>query len=211
LTNADASTNTAPAETAPRALPVDPSLLAAVTTNAAPPDAPAPTVAPRALPVDPAALANPPPAAAPVDAENTNVAPRALPVDPSELTNAAPAAATLVAVNTPPPAAPETATNAGPVEPPAATPTTATSAKRLVLTASQDSFVRVTDLDAPDADKPLYAAVLHSGQSVGFDGHKFSINVGIPSAVDIQLDGVNYGPHSDQQAPETFIVQSHLP
>jgi hypothetical protein len=53
--------------------------------------------------------------------------------------------------------------------------------------------------------------VLHSGQSVGFDGHKFSINVGVPSAVDIKLDGVNYGPHSDQIAPETFTVQSHLP
>ncbi len=88
---------------------------------------------------------------------------------------------------------------------------TADANKRLVLTASQDSFVRVTNLDAPEADKPLYAAVLHSGQSVGFEGHKFSINVGVPSAVDIKLDGVNYGPHSDQDAPETFIVQSHLP
>jgi hypothetical protein len=83
--------------------------------------------------------------------------------------------------------------------------------KRLVLTASQDSFVRVTNLDASQGDKPLYAAVLHSGQSIGFDGRKFSINVGIPSAVDIKLDGVNYGPHSDQDAPETFTVQSHLP
>ena len=94
---------------------------------------------------------------------------------------------------------------------PAATDATTDSDKRLVLTASQDSFVRVTNLDAPDAEKPLYAAVLHSGESVGFDGHKFSINVGIPSAVDIKLDGVNYGPHSDQDAPETFTVQSHLP
>jgi cytoskeleton protein RodZ len=86
----------------------------------------------------------------------------------------------------------------------------ADSGKRLVLTASHDSFVRVTNLDAPEAG-PLYAAVLHSGQSVGFDGHKFSINVGVPSAVDIKLDGVNYGPHSDQEEPETFTVQSHLP
>ena len=53
--------------------------------------------------------------------------------------------------------------------------------------------------------------MLRGGQSVGFDGHKFSINVGVPSAVDIKLDGVNYGPHSDQAAPETFTVQSHLP
>ena len=93
---------------------------------------------------------------------------------------------------------------------PAATDSSTGADKRLVLTASQDSFVRVTNLDAPEAE-PLYAAVLHSGQSIGFDGHKFSINVGIPSAVDIKLDGVNYGPHSDQDAPETFTVQSHLP
>ena len=108
------------------------------------------------------------------------------------------------------PAVSEAATNAAP---PAATPAdvSADSDKRLVLTASQDSFVRVTNLDSPDAEKPLYAAVLHSGQSIGFDGHKFSINVGIPSAVDIKLDGVNYGPHSDQEAPETFTVESHLP
>jgi len=94
---------------------------------------------------------------------------------------------------------------------PAATNTADGPDKRLVLTASQDSFVRVTNLDTPDADKPLYAAVLHSGESIGFDGRKFSINVGVPSAVDIKLDGVNYGPHSDQDAPETFTVQSHLP
>ena len=71
--------------------------------------------------------------------------------------------------------------------------------------------MRVTNIDQPDAAKPLYASVLHSGQSVGFDGKKFSINVGVPSAVDIKLDGVNYGPHSDQGEPETFTVQSHLP
>jgi hypothetical protein len=53
--------------------------------------------------------------------------------------------------------------------------------------------------------------VLHGGQSVGFDGRKFSINVGVPSAVDIKLDDVNYGPHSDKQTPETFTVQSHQP
>jgi hypothetical protein len=89
-------------------------------------------------------------------------------------------------------------------------PTDAGVSKPLILTASQDSFVRVTSLDAPDSDKPLYASVLRSGQSVAFDGRKFSINVGIPSAVDIKLDGVNYGPHSDLGAPETFTVESHL-
>jgi hypothetical protein len=113
------------------------------------------------------------------------------------------------------PAADPAATNAVPVATPAPqasiAPSTSDADKRLVLTASQDSFVRVTNLDAPYADKPLYAAVLRSGQSVAFDGRKFSINVGIPSAVDIQLDGVNYGPHSDQDAPETFVVQSHMP
>lgn len=81
--------------------------------------------------------------------------------------------------------------------------------KRLILTATQDSFVRVASLDAPD--KALYSSVLHTGQSVGFDGRKFSVHVGVPSAVNIQLDGVNYGPHSDQDAPETFTVESHLP
>jgi hypothetical protein len=85
-----------------------------------------------------------------------------------------------------------------------------TSTKPLILTASQDSFVRVTLLDSADADKPVYASVLRSGQSVAFSGHKFSINVGVPSAVDIKLDGVNYGPHSDGTTPETFTVQSHV-
>jgi hypothetical protein len=105
--------------------------------------------------------------------------------------------------------------NIGPVMEPSfpavAPPTAADSDKRLVLTASQDSFVQVTNLDASETDKPLFAAVLHNGQSVGFNGHKFSINVGIPAAVDIKLDGVNYGPHSDQVAPETFTVESHQP
>jgi len=293
--------------TAPRALPVDPSLLGAgVATNSAP-VADAPITAPRAMPVDPSELTNAPaaiPAPAPATASDAPVvAPRALPVDPSELTNAAsgapaatnttptvanPSDTSTVALNNipqpspspvappavppapvvpPPDPAPEVMPttpapspsarqpNSGPViEPslpavspspdtapaaplaptapvaPVALPVTdpATTAppqpaastdaandssgdKPLVLTASQDSFVRVTDLDSPDADKPLYAAVLHSGESIAFNGHKFSINVGVPSAVDIKLDGVNYGPHSDQEAPETFTVQSHLP
>jgi cytoskeletal protein RodZ len=206
---------------APRALPVDPSEL----TNAAP-ATPGPSTL-VAVNTPPAAngtdgtngISNPQaamPAAAAVrpapsttgSARQSNSGPVMEPsmpaVEPS--TDSAPAAPTApVALS-----ASENATNA---EPQAATTpdSSADSNKRLVLTASQDSFVRVTDLDAPDADKPLYAAVLHSGQSVGFDGHKFSINVGVPSAVDIKLDGVNYGPHSDQDAPETFTVQSHLP
>jgi cytoskeleton protein RodZ len=232
ITNAPATNaiaDTTPTNVAPRALPVDPSMLGTASVTNAPADTNAPVSAPKALPVDPSELTNAAPSL------DVSKAPRALPVDPSTLTNAMPPPATLVAVNTPPPAPPIPSASArqsndGPVKQPApppvapvalpvdqpaptATPadTTTNSGKRLVLTASQDSFVRVTNLDAADADKPLYAAVLHSGQSVGFDGHKFSINVGIPSAVDIQLDGVNYGPHSDQDAPETFTVQSHLP
>jgi hypothetical protein len=83
--------------------------------------------------------------------------------------------------------------------------------KKLVLTASRDSFVQVSYHDGPDTDKPIYAAVLHGGQSVAFDGRRFSINVGVPSAVDIKLDGVNYGPHSEATQPETFTVESHQP
>jgi Domain of unknown function (DUF4115) len=94
---------------------------------------------------------------------------------------------------------------------PTAAATDSAAEKRLVLTASRDSFVRVTAEDGADTEKVLYASVLRTGQSVGFDGRKFSINVGVPSAVDITLDGVNYGPHSDQEAPETFTVESHLP
>jgi cytoskeletal protein RodZ len=228
VTNA-ALVTPAPTEAASKIPPSDP------TTNA-PTNAKAP---PRALPVSPAELAaakaelsgapatntlvavNTPPAPVPVNvpppaptptiihpsasARQSNsgpvMEPSLPPVAPSAEPTPAPVTPTPVPAN-PTPAAPQTAA------PPAAA---GDSDKRLVLTASQDSFVRVTKLDGPDADKPLYASVLHSGQSVGFNGHKFSINVGVPSAVDIKLDGVNYGPHSDQDVPETFIVQSHLP
>jgi hypothetical protein len=104
---------------------------------------------------------------------------------------------------------PATTTDDPPPAPPAVTETS--SGKPLVLTASRDSFVRVTSEDGAGPDKVLYASVIHTGQSVSFDGHKFSINVGIPAAVNITLDGVNYGPHSDQEAPETFTVESHEP
>jgi len=226
--NVSADTN-APA-VAPRALPVDPSEL-----NTAAPAAPASpdvTKAPRALPVDPSELTNGDPAPPtliaantppPVNQPDTNSAPPApLPSATARQSNsgpvqqpapapAAPAPVAPVALPVAAPASPDAITNAAPSASAAPADATATTDKRLVLTASQDSFVRVTNLDAPDADKPLYAGVLQTGHSVGFDGHKFSINVGIPSAVDIKLDGVNYGPHSDQEAPETFTVQSHLP
>jgi cytoskeletal protein RodZ len=232
----DASATGEPGTVAPRALPVDsstPPPIAEATPPAAlpvaqpvTPDAQPAITPPRALPVDPSELNNPPPAspvAAPVSAADagpgdTPKAPlRALPVSPSEL--AADAAA-----NTPPPAAPVALPAAAPA--PASAPEMASSLppvapvaqpadlddgkKPLVLTASQDSYVRVTNLDAGDSDKPVYAAVLKSGRSIAFSGHKFSINVGIPAAVDIKLDGVNYGPHDDGEAPETFTVQSHL-
>jgi cytoskeleton protein RodZ len=225
-------TTNAPAQvtdttSSPRALPVDAAALAAATNS--PPTAPTiaevPTQAPRALPVD-LDTTN----AAPVE----KVPPRAQPVNPSELaatdglgsTSANTAPSTVVPPD-PAPSLTDHNSNSGPVMAPSSpamppsstpnpptpdmTPTTPDSDQRLVLTASQDSFVRVTSLDEPDADQPLYAAVLHRGQSVGFKGRKFSINVGVPSAVDIQLDGVNYGPHSDRRAPETFNVESHLP
>ncbi|HEV3270709.1 MAG TPA: RodZ domain-containing protein [Candidatus Methylacidiphilales bacterium] len=228
---ASADNNTAPVQ-APKALPVDDSVPAASADNntapvqaprALPVDASGPAdaapVPPRALPVDPSDLAH---AAAPttVALNETNAisnppAPPVAPPVPSTTSSARQSNSGPVvepSTESPPvvPVAPAAATNAAPQ---AAAPAAAdaNSGKRLVLTASQDSFVRVTDLDSPDPDKPLYAAVLHSGQSIGFDGRKFSINVGIPSAVDVKLDGVNYGPHSDQEAPETFVVESRLP
>jgi cytoskeletal protein RodZ len=213
------NTDAAPMQ-AVKALPVDPSEL----TNGVPatPDGPASGVTkapPRALPVDPSELTN----AAPVTAGATTTvalnAPPAAPPVPHPSSTARQSNSGPVMEPSLPPVAPVTeSAPATPIAPAvttnAAPQTTATPPavnKRLVLTASQDSFVRVTNLDAPDADKPLYAGVLHGGDSVGFDGHKFSINVGVPSAVGIKLDGVNYGPHSDQAAPETFTVQSHQP
>ncbi|MCE0483702.1 MAG: DUF4115 domain-containing protein [Methylacidiphilales bacterium] len=214
-TNASPANNSYPA--AVRALPVDPSELTNSTSETV--ALGTPPVAPRALPVDPALL---PPAA-------TNGAPLAMTVTPTPPSAPIPVPAVsarqsnsgpVVMPAHPPVPTPVAAPVALPVVTPDASPTpqaaappspAATTEKRLVLTASQDSFVRVTSLDASDSDKALYASVLHSGQSVAFDGHKFSINVGVPSAVDIQLDGVNYGPHSDQSAPETFTVESHQP
>jgi cytoskeleton protein RodZ len=205
---------------APRALPVDPSEL----TNAAP----ATTLV--AVNTPPAANStdmtnvtdnvSAPPVATPASSPTTPLpspSPSARqsdsgPVMEPSMPAVVPSTDSAPAIPTAPvaPAASDTTTNAAP-QAAATTDSSSDTDKRLVLTASQDSFVRVTDLDAPDAEKPLYAAVLHSGQSVGFDGHRFSINVGVPSAVDIKLDGVNYGPHSDQDAPETFTVQSHQP
>jgi cytoskeleton protein RodZ len=199
---------------APRALPVDSSAPPPATAN----DASA-LVPPRALPVDANAMA-----AIPRDVPVAPVAPPVVPVvpvaTPEATNNPAPAEAPPVVPPVETPAASSkppsmvNPSNTNPAMeaslPPVAPATGADSDKPLILTAMQDSFVRVTNLDSTDTDKPVYAAVLRSGQSVGFSGHKFSINVGVPYAVAIRLDGVNYGPHSDRTVPETFTVQSHL-
>ena len=146
--------------------------------------------------------------------------PRALPVDPSDLVaeNQAPTDGPINPANPPPTTDsapspnPTTQVDLGPsANPPSTTPVDARAPKRLVLTASRDSFIRVTSLDQPSSNEVLYASVLRGGQSLEFDGRKFSVNVGVPSAVDIMLDGVNYGPHSDGNSPETFTIQSHQP
>jgi cytoskeleton protein RodZ len=216
----------APASAPPRALPVDPATLNAsaqlppAETAPAAPANPAtatdiPAHAPRALPVDPATLnadnANPPPASAPPSDIPVN-APRALPVSPAELAANPPPAETAQPAA---PVAPAPANGPVVLPPPTSPNASASSASAdapqpLVLTASRDSFVQVTPLDSGTGYKPVYSAVLHSGQSVGFTGHKFSVAVDNPSAVDIKLDGVNYGPHSDGSAPETFTVVSHV-
>jgi cytoskeletal protein RodZ len=206
---------------APRALPVDPSELTNATTAT---PATGTNIALNTIPPSPTAVVIPPADPAPANTDQPPVTTSSArqsnsgPVMEPSLPAVQPSAETAPAVPAPvaPVAtpAPDASTNAAPqTSSPPATPAGAStdSDKRLVLTASQDSFVRVTNLDAPDSEKSVYAAVLHSGESVGFDGHKFAINVGVPSAVDIKLDGVNYGPHSDQDEPETFTVQSHLP
>jgi cytoskeletal protein RodZ len=86
-----------------------------------------------------------------------------------------------------------------------------TRGKRLVLTASQDSFVRVVALDGSHGDHVRFSSMLHSGQSISFNDRKYSINVGDPAVVDISLDGINYGPHSDHSEPDTFTVESRQP
>ena len=137
-------------------------------------------------------------------------------MDPRELALADPNAAGPPPVASPPvpPAetnpASTTQVDLSPATSPADNPP-APPTKPLVLTASRDSFVRVTLLDAPGSQGVLYASVLRSGQSLAFDGHRFSVKVGVPSAVFITLDGVNYGPHSDRDSPETFTVESHEP
>jgi len=151
---------------------------------------------PRALPVDLNA-----PTAAPATPPAPTTQTITIPSSSARQSNSGPTTITIPVA----PGAPVTTTTGSLTK-----PVTSTD-KRLVLTASQDSFVRVTSQDTPDSDKPLYASVLHTGQSISFDGRKFSINVGVPSAVDIKLDGVNYGPHSDLETPETFTVESHQP
>jgi cytoskeleton protein RodZ len=218
-TNTAAAAPPAPSDSdtipgAPRALPVDLNQLNAAATNTAPaatPAAPVPPVNPPPVTaVAPAAAPNatPPAENPPAVASNddTSHAPRALPVDPSELvaaTGLPPAA------NAPLPAVtPVDLSGDHPVQESMAE---AQAKKQLVLTASRDSFIRVTEVGDPQNQPVLYASVLRAGQSVALSGRKFSVNVGIPSAVDIALDGVNYGPHSEGNSPETFTIESHQP
>jgi cytoskeleton protein RodZ len=199
---------------APRALPVDLNQLAAAGTNAAPV-----AVAPVAIPAAPADAAAPAaPAAAVASNDDTSHAPRALPVDLSQLA---------AANNSTPPPAPDAAATGVPTSnasgqvvtpvdisndhPVQESMAEAQAKKQLVLTASRDSFIRVTEVNDPQNQPVLYASVLRAGQSVALSGRKFSVNVGIPSAVDIALDGVNYGPHSEGNSPETFTIESHQP
>jgi cytoskeletal protein RodZ len=164
-----------------------------------------PAAAPVALPVNqaaPDASAVAPPAADP-----SSVPSSLAPASGAEPQNnvAAPGAAPVAepdpaATGTPPPANGSSASAAGPFQ-----------GKRLVLTASHDSFVRVIALDGPDGGQVRYSSTLKSGQSISFNDRKYSINVADASAVDIALDGVNYGPHSETSAPDTFTVESHTP
>jgi hypothetical protein len=150
--------------------------------------------------------------------DDTSHAPRALPVDLSQLA---------AANNSTPPPAPDAAATGVPTSnasgqvvtpvdisndhPVQESMAEAQAKKQLVLTASRDSFIRVTEVNDPQNQPVLYASVLRAGQSVALSGRKFSVNVGIPSAVDIALDGVNYGPHSEGNSPETFTIESHQP
>jgi len=214
------ATASAPELVAPRALPVDPSEL---TNGASATPVPSPLVAMNGAAsangtdgtygtngtyTAPAPVPSPPSSSARQSDSGPVTTPSLPPVEPPSTAPVATSAST--ATSSPAPPTNQAAPPSDPAPQVAGDPD-ANADKRLVLTASQDSFVRVTNVDDPTVAKPLYAAVLHTGQSVGFDGKKFSINVGVPAAVDIKLDGVNYGPHDDQNEPETFTVESHLP
>jgi cytoskeleton protein RodZ len=170
--------------------------------------APAPPVAtPVVVPV-----VSTPPVAAPADP-----APSVSSLAPQTFTDTTPGASVAAS-----PAVPDAAPVAVPVSSAADTasaltgetapaPSDSRTAKRLVLKASRDSYIRVVSLDSPDGQQVRYASVLHEGQSISFNDRKYSINVGVPSAVDIILDNINYGPHSDHSEPDTFTVESHQP
>jgi cytoskeleton protein RodZ len=145
-----------------------------------------PPAAPAVIPVAPPAMV--------ADSSPASSAPAA-PADSAALTGESAALASASAASeAPAAAAPANDSHAG---------------KRLVLTASRDSYIRVVSLD--EGEQVRYSSVLHEGQSISFNDRKYSINVGVPSAVDIALDGINYGPHSDHAEPDTFTVESHQP
>ena len=195
----DASqTSVAPTSAAPSG-PIVADTMAAtapVTDSQAPTNVPAPVMASQA-PAEPPASDRPP--------------------APSSLASAAPSATDTIPVAPVAPAAPDSASAltggdnsaTGDVTP--STNPGDTRGKRLVLTASQDSFVRVVALDGSHGDHVRFSSMLHSGQSISFNDRKYSINVGDPAVVDISLDGINYGPHSDHSEPDTFTVESRQP
>ncbi len=177
-----------------------PDLIAATT--------PPPTEAPPA-PASPVVLPNPSAPADPAPVVASASTPDASPPGaPSSLT---PMAAYQSENNAPASDAAVTGSPSGSTAASSAPAAESFHGKRLVLTASHDSFVRVIALDGSGTGQVRYSSLLKSGQSISFNDRKYSINVGDPSAVDIALDGVNYGPHSDTSAPDTFTVESHVP
>jgi cytoskeleton protein RodZ len=219
---------------APAATAVSPVAIVTPVTNAPPVTVaavvPAPTPAPAPVYKPPPSLsargsnARPAPVVA-VDSAPPVAAPAVVPLAATPIATVAvnPATTSLAA------AAPTTADNTAPSEvtgsfapsstaPPdpapaltGETPAASSAGKRLILRASRDSYIRVVSLDNPNGQQVRYSSVLRQGQSISFNDRKYSINVGVPSAVDISLDGINYGPHSDHSEPDTFTVESHQP
>jgi len=80
-----------------------------------------------------------------------------------------------------------------------------TSHQLTLQTSKKSSWVRVTVVD-DGHEKQVFEGVIDSGQSKNFDGQKFNLKIATPSVVDVILDGVNYGPYSDGDSPETFTL-----
>jgi cytoskeleton protein RodZ len=72
-------------------------------------------------------------------------------------------------------------------------------------TSKKSSWVRV-NLVEDGHEKPVFEGVIDSGQSKSFEGQKFNLKIATPAVVDVILDGVNYGPYSDGDSPESFTL-----